>query len=253
MEEITNSAPWPPGPRRGWKTPKRAHSLIKILRILFWLLGGFSFLLIVLSFTRIPYDVHVWLGSHKSDYKFYPDEIIFLGGSGMPSESNLIRLYYVSELSKKFPQAKIMIVHPEEEDVIEDMINELMIRGIDTSKIETEKSGTNTRGQATNVAMHYPRLLRRHVLIVTSAESMLRTVKAFRKAGFESVGGQSAYEIPMYGNLGYDFKKSGGKIYSPDVSKNVALRYNFWNYLKLEITCLREFVALGYYWLNGWI
>jgi uncharacterized SAM-binding protein YcdF (DUF218 family) len=195
----------------------------------------------------------MWLGSHKSSYKFYPDEIIFLGGSGMPSESNLIRLYYVSELSKKFPQSKILVVHPEDREVIEDMKQELVVRGIDSLKIQTEMTGTNTYSQAVNVAKSYPHLLKRHVLIVTSAESMLRTVQAFRKAGFESVGGQSAYEVPMFIDLGYDFKKSGGKIYSPDVSKNLALRYNFWNYLKLEITCLREFTALGYYWLNGWI
>ena len=221
--------------------------------IFLWSLGIISFLLLIISFTRLPYDVHRWLGTHKSSYKFYPDEIIFLGGSGMPSESNLIRLYYVSELSKKFPQAKIMIVHPEEEDVIEDMKHELVIRGVDSSKIETEKAGTNTRSQAASVARDFPHLLQKHVLLVTSAEGMLRTVKSFRKAGFESVGGQAAYEVPMFGDLGYDFKKSGGKMYVPDVSNNVALRYNFWNYLKLEITCLREFTALGYYWMNGWI
>jgi uncharacterized SAM-binding protein YcdF (DUF218 family) len=195
----------------------------------------------------------MWLGSHKSGYKFYPDEIIFLGGSGMPSESNLIRLYYVSELSKKFPQAKILVVHPEDLEVIEDMKQELIVRGIDSSKIQTEMTGTNTHSQALSVASNYPHLLKQHVLLVTSTESMLRTVKAFRKAGFESVGGQSAYEVPMFIDLGYDFKKSGGKIYVPDVSKNVTLRYNFWNYLKLEVTCLREFVALAYYWMNGWI
>jgi uncharacterized SAM-binding protein YcdF (DUF218 family) len=224
-----------------------------ISRIIFLCLGIFSFMLLILSFTRVPYDVHAWLGSHKSGYKFYPDEIIFLGGSGMPSESNLIRLYYVSELSKKYPQSRIMIVHPEEENVITDMFDELIIRGVDSTKIDSEKAGTNTRGQALNVAKHFPQLLNKHVLVVTSTESMLRTVKAFRKAGFESVGGQPAYEIPMYGYLGYDFRKSGGKIFVPDVSKNLALRYNFWNYLKLEITCLREFTALGYYWINGWI
>jgi len=225
----------------------------KICRIIFFSLGIFSFILVIISFTRIPYDVQVWLGSHESSYKFYPDEIVFLGGSGMPSESNLIRLYYVSELSRKYPQAKILVVHPIDESVIADMKEELVLRGVDSSKIEIEKEGTNTHDQSMNIALHFPRLLKRHVLIVTSTESMLRTVNTFRKAGFESVGGQSAYEIPMFVDLGYNFKKSGGKIYSPDVSGNLALRYNFWNYLKLEISCMREFTAIGYYWLNGWI
>lgn len=227
--------------------------LKKIFKIIFFSLGMFSFLLLVLSFTRLPYDVHRWLGTHQSTYKFYPDEIIFLGGSGMPSESNLIRLYYVSELSKKYPQSKVMIVHPIDESVIADMRDELILRGVDSAKIEIEKEGTNTHDQAANISKDYLRLLNQHVLVVTSAESMLRTVKTFRKAGFESVGGQSAFENPMFADLSYNFEKSGGKIYSPDVSGNLALRYNFWNYLKLEVTCIREFTAMGYYWLNGWI
>ena len=73
----------------------------------------------------------------------------------MPSEGNLIRLYYVSELSKKYPQAKILIVHPEEDDVISDMITELVIRDIDSTKIETEKAGTNTRSQALSIATDF--------------------------------------------------------------------------------------------------
>ncbi|CAN5457303.1 hypothetical protein BH11BAC1_BH11BAC1_24230 [soil metagenome] len=225
----------------------------KFFKKIFFVLGIVAFILVVFSFTRIPYDVQVWLGTHESTYKFYPDEIVFLGGSGMPSESNLIRLYYVSKLSKKYPQSKIIIVHPIDESVIADMRDELILRGVDSTKISIEKEGTNTHDQAMKIALHHPQFLKRHLLIVTSSESMLRTVSAFRKAGFESVGGQSAYDVPMFVDLGYDFKKSGGKIYSPDVSGNIALRYNFWNYLKLEISCVREFVAMGYYWLNGWI
>lgn len=232
---------------------KISHMLKKAFRIIFFSLGVISFTLLLFSFTRLPYDVHRWLGTHKSSYKFYPDEIIFLGGSGMPSESNLIRLYYVSELAKKYPQSKLMIVHPTDESVIADMRDELILRGVDSFKIEFEKEGTNTHDQAVNIAKDYPKLLNKHVLVVTSAESMLRTVKTFRKAGFESVGGQSAFENPMFVDLGYNFKKSGGKIYSPDVSENLALRYNFWNYLKLEISCIREFTAMGYYWMNGWV
>ncbi len=33
----------------------------------------------------------------------------------------------------------------------------------------------------------------------------------------------------------------------------LAIRYNFWNYLKLEITVLREYMAITWYWLRGWI
>lgn len=225
----------------------------KILGFLFYSLGALAFLLLFFSFTRIPYDVQQWLGSSRSNYKFYPDEIVFLGGSGMPSESNLIRLYYTGELSKKYPQARIMIVHPVDNNVIPDMHAELILRGVDPEKIDILDEGTNTRDQVVNLAKVHPELLKKHVLLITSPESMLRTAMTFRKAGFESIGGHSASDNPMYADLRYDFKKSGGKIYSPDVSGNLALRYNFWNYLKIEISCIREFVAIGYYWVNGWI
>ena len=93
----------------------------------------------------------------------------------------------------------------------------------------------------------------KRMLVVTSPENMYRTVKAFRKAGFTEVGGESAFEVAMFVDLGYNHKRIGGKKYLPDVSDDMALRFNFWNYLKLEITCLREYVAIVYYKLNGWI
>ncbi len=227
--------------------------LKKIFRIVFFSLGIFSFILIIFSFTRVPYNVHTWLGTHGSESKFYPDEIVLLGGSGMPSESNLIRIYWTSVLSQKFSLAKILIVHPKDESVIAEIRNQLLQNGIDSSKIEIEKRGTNTHDQAMNIGNDFPSFISKNILIVTSPENMLRSVKTFRKIGFHNVGGQAAFETAMFVDLGYDFRKNGGKIYVPDVSKNLALRYNFWNYLKLEITCLREFVALGYYKLNGWI
>jgi hypothetical protein len=57
----------------------------------------------------------------------------------------------------------------------------------------------------------------------------------------------------MFIDLGYGHRRIGGKAWVPDVSQEAGLRYTFWNYLKLEITCLREYVAIAYYWLNDWI
>jgi hypothetical protein len=57
----------------------------------------------------------------------------------------------------------------------------------------------------------------------------------------------------MHHEFGYAHKAIGGKPYVPDVSRAPGFRYTFWNYLKLEVTCLREYVAIAYYRLNGWL
>ena len=35
--------------------------------------------------------------------------------------------------------------------------------------------------------------------------------------------------------------------------RNVALRYNMWSYMQYEIIVLREYTAIAYYWVKGWI
>jgi len=225
----------------------------KTFRWLILVLGAFALLLSILAFTSIPYDISRWLGTSESTYTFEPDAIVFLGGSGMPSEANLMRLYYTSYLAVQYPHAKVIILHPKDTATIADMRSELMLRKVDSTRIWIEKRGTNTREQALTLAQDYNELLSQNIVLVTSSENMRRTVKTFRKAGFLHVGGQSSFETAMFADLSFDFKKAGGKVLVPDVSSNMALRYNFWNYLKLEITCLREFIALGYYQLNGWI
>jgi uncharacterized SAM-binding protein YcdF (DUF218 family) len=171
----------------------------------------------------------------------------------MPSESNLMRLYYVSRLADQFPSAKIIIAHPIDTVVISLMRDELLINDVDSSRIIIEKEGTNTREQALQLASLENGISEKGMLLVTSPENMYRTIRTFRKAGFVKVGGQSAFENAMFVDLSYNHKRIGGKKYIPDVSGNMSLRYTFWNYFKLEITCIREFTAIVYYKLNGWI
>jgi uncharacterized SAM-binding protein YcdF (DUF218 family) len=237
--------------------PKNMDKLLLILkqsfRWIFLSLGALTFLLLVLSFTRVPYDVMAWLGKSGNKYDFKPDAIVILGGSGMPSEANLIRLYYTSAMAARFPESGVWIIHPKDTIVISEMRDELMLHKVDSLRIHIEKRGTNTREQALCLAHDYPGLLEQHVVFITSPENMRRTTATFRKAGFKHVGGEAAFENAMFVDLGFDFKKLGGKGYMPDVSDKLGLRYNFWNYLKLEINCLREFTAIIYYKLNGWI
>jgi len=226
---------------------------LRILRRSIFSLGFLFLFLIIFAFTRVPYDVHRWLGLHNSKYEFTPDYIVFLGGSGMPSESNLMRLYYVSRLASQFPDARIIIAHPIDTVVISLMREELLTNDVDSSRIMIEKEGTNTREQALQLSSLENGILQKGMLLVTSPENMYRTIRTFRKAGFAKVGGQSAFENAMFVDLTYNHKRIGGKKYVPDVSGNMSLRYTFWNYFKLEVTCIREFTAIFYYKMNGWI
>jgi len=170
----------------------------------------------------------------------------------MPSEENLIRLYYTAVVGNtgNFP---VIVAHPFDSTVYDKIKQELMIRGIDSSRIFFEKSGSNTRAQALNLVKYFPETVHSKIVLVTSPENVLRSVLVFRKLGFTNVGGCPAFGSDMNIDLSFDSNLLGGKKYIPDVGNNLKLRYNFWNYLKLEIICLREFTALGYYKLMGWI
>lgn len=223
-----------------------------IRQILIWL-GIFSLLMMVLACTRIPFDLHRWLGTKVSAFHFSPAVIVMFGGSGMPSESNLIRLYYVKELALIYPRAQVLLAHPNDSGTVYEMKAFLVAFGIDSLRISALYEGNNTREQAMLLSRHYAGIENEKIAVVTSPEHMYRTVKTLRKLNFKNVGGVAAFENPLFINLGYDYRKIGGKKYVPDVSGNLSLRYNFWNYLKLEIICFREYFAIAYYKINGWI
>jgi len=227
--------------------------LVKIFRYSIYTLGFFFLFLILLAFTRIPFDIHYWLGTANSAFYLKPDYIIMLGGSGMPSESNLMRLYYTADLAHQYPEASVIVAHPIDTAIISLMDAELVAHGVDSSRIIIEKCGTNTREQALEIAGLVKGIKEKPIVIVTSMENMYRTMRVFRKLGFKNAGGRAAFENSMFVDLSYNHKRIGGREYMPDVSESMNLRYNFWNYLKLEITCLREFTAILYYKLNGWI
>jgi len=216
-------------------------------------IGSVFIVLVALAFTRIPYDIHRWLGYTVSTYTYKPEYLVMLGGSGMPSESNLIRLYYLQNLATKFPESKIIITHPYDTAVVLEMVDFIFKMGVKKDRISIMLKGTNTREQASELISAFPALQSSKIVIVTSPENMYRSILTFKKLHFKQVGGEPAYENAMYVDLSYDRKKLGEKYYVPDVSENMSLRYDFWNYLKLEVTVLRELTAILYYKLNGWI
>jgi uncharacterized SAM-binding protein YcdF (DUF218 family) len=214
-----------------------------------FLFGIFTFLLFLLSFTDIPFLAYHKLGTGLPPLHEKPDVIVVMGGSGMPSPDGLIRTYFASEAAKLFPTAEIIIALPyNEEDSLYQldlMANELVIRGIDSTRIIYEPLGYNTRSQAVNIGAMYTNKSQIDMLIVTTPEHMYRSIQSFKKVGFLQVGGLPTFEKPL----------DEVKLQEDEdaESPNLAFRYNMWSYLNYELVVLREYFAISYYKLKGWI
>ena len=195
----------------------------------------------------------------------------------MPSESGLIRCWYAAKAANHFTKAKIIIALPGDtttkKSSINSMKNELLIRGIAADRILLENTGTNTRAQALNIIQTISNIEQRmlngdyirnskfvdryskfkSLLIVTSPEHLTRAVLTFKEAGFKKVDGVPAFEEAIEGDISFNGKKLGGRKWIPDIGKNITLRYEFWTQMNYEFLLLREFFALSYYKMEGWI
>ncbi|MDA3890816.1 MAG: YdcF family protein [Salinivirgaceae bacterium] len=221
----------------------------------FFLLGIVFFLMILLSFTTLPFWMYFNLGQTTSTYCSSPDYIVVLGGGGMPSESGLMRTYRASEISKKHPNAKVIIALPgdtsDEYSSVNLMRQELINRGVDSLKIMLENAGCNTRMQALNIFETIGSSSK--VLIVTSPDHMYRATKAFKKAGMQYASGKPALEKAIESELFFNQDDLGGKNCLINVGYNTQIRYQFWNHFRYQILVYREYAAISYYKLKGWI
>ncbi|WP_321289126.1 YdcF family protein [uncultured Sunxiuqinia sp.] len=234
----------------------------KILKFLkrFVFAAGILFLILLgLSFTTSPYYAYHWLGTSLAEVNEKPEYIIMLGGGGMPSQSNLMRAWFVVDAAHQFPTSKVIISIPgnlnDSLSTPKRVATDLIKRGISKDRILFEQHGTNTRWQALNLRLLHGRLLtQKSLLIVTSPEHMRRSVLCFQKVGFTKVNALPAFENMLEADLSFDDDKLGGnQLPIPNIGKSKSFRYQFWNHLKYEILIARELAALGYYKLRGWI
>ncbi len=230
------------------------RALRRALRLLVRSLGLLALLMVLLSFTSLPWRIHQALGTAAGTCAgIAPRVIVVLGGSGMPSGPELLRLQHAAALATQYPASAVVVVHPTDPAVMDAMLHELLHRGVAGERLIAVREGTNTREQALVLHTMWPAFHQVPMALVTAPENSYRSVRAFRKVGFQNVCGDPAWDNPMYIDLAYDHRRVGGKRYAPDVSGSNALRYDVWNRLKLQVTCLRESLAIGYYRLNGWI
>ncbi len=227
----------------------------KILARFFILLGVIFLIMIILSFTSLPFWMYYYLGISHNNIKETPDYIVVLGGGGIPSESGLMRSYKAVKASKKYPKAKLIVALPgnvkDSTSSVNLMRHEIISRGIDSLKILLEPIGTNTRMQAIKISEMIN--FNANILIVTSPEHMYRATRVFIKAGLKNTGGEPAFEDAIESVLTYNDDELGGNKYILDIGNNTQLRYQFWNHFKYQIIVYREYFAIAYYKLKGWI
>lgn len=225
----------------------------RCLRRVSLVLGSLALLMLVLAFTRLPFDAHRWLGTAGGLCIQPPELILVLSGSGMPSGPELMRCDAAASWARVSPAAEVVLALPADTMLAAAMVHELGLKGVAPDRITLLMLGRNTREQALHASTALPQALHRQVALVTAPEHMYRALLTFRKLGFTRIAGAPAFEHALFEDLRYAHGDIGGKRYVPDVSGQLSLRYDVWNRLKLEITCLREWTALAYYSLNGWI
>jgi uncharacterized SAM-binding protein YcdF (DUF218 family) len=231
----------------------------KIIKVCLLTSGIFFLVIVLLSFTSLPFWGYYWLGTSKTKILGKPDYIILLGGGGMPSESSLMRAFFVYRAAVESPESRIVISIPgDPADSLSTarlVAAELISKGIAPERILYEQTATNTRSEAIQLQnFNQEKLLDKAILLVTSPEHMRRSVLVFRKAGFTKINALPTFENAIEASLFFDDDQLGGnKTLVPDIGAHTSVRYQFWNHLKYEILIAREMAALGYYKLRGWI
>jgi uncharacterized SAM-binding protein YcdF (DUF218 family) len=237
---------------------KKEFVLIRVyswLKHLLFSVGVLFILLLFVCFTPYPWRVLTWLGHDPVPLEGEPDGIVLLSGGGIPSESGLMRCYEAAVAARRYSNAYVVVAMPEEADEqvssTRRMFEEFEMRGVPRMRLKLEGRGRNTHEQAVNTfAMLGAATNQPVLLIVTSPDHMRRSLKTFRKAGFTHVFGSAAYDVAVNADLRYDVDTLG---LQGAVGQSLAVRYTFWNNLMIEARIVREFFALGYYRIMGWI
>jgi uncharacterized SAM-binding protein YcdF (DUF218 family) len=195
------------------------------------------------------------LGVSEYELSEDPKYIVVMSGSGIPSESGLMRTYRAAEIAKKYETAKIIITMPGDTTDTTSACylikNELILRNIAEERILHENNGTNTRSQAMEVRKLIPN--NPSIIIVTSPEHIYRSLKTFHKVGLTNSTGKAAYAQPVLASFEFDDDELGGNNMIPKIGNNTQLRYQFWSHLKFQIIVYREYTAIAFYKLKGWI
>ena len=184
-----------------------------------------------------------------------PEYIVVMSGGGIPSESGLMRTYKTAEVANIYTDAKVIVTMPgDTADTNAScylMKQEIVLRGVNPNRIIFENIGTNTRSQAQEVQ----KIIKTNapVLLITSPEHIYRSIKCLNKVGLTNVSGEPSWAQEMEADFSFNDEKLGGNKAIPNIGNNIQLRYQFWNHLGYQIRVYREYLAIAFYKLKGWI
>jgi len=238
--------------------------LLRVLRGALMLIGGLVLLYIALLFTPLPWHLYkgLWAVPNPSDLP--PTHILVMGGSGIPGESGLMRTFYAAEAARQNPNAAVWIAMPldaADSPASRAYLDEIQLRGIPTHRVRILEGGRNTREQALRLAA---RLAEDSdaacVMIVTSPEHTRRTAAAIRNTCDISLTAFPAFPISLEDSLPWRAEElnipdtaTATQTVIPDFGASMYLRYNLWANLRYMNESFREYAALLYYRLQGWI
>ncbi len=231
--------------------------ILQIIKTIVFINGLIFSLMIVLSFTDLPYLWYHRLGTALQQPQLKsPDYIVLMGAGGMPGPQSLLRCSYAALVANKYPESQIIIALPADTNDFlqtdhQKMIDEIVMRGIEPNRIISETAGTNTFLQATHI-MQIISDKQAELLIITSPEHMYRSILTFRKIGFQQVNGIPAFEGTFDDQLLISEDQKDNRSYL-NAENYLDLRYNMWNYLQYQIIVMRELTAISYYKLRGYI
>jgi len=182
-----------------------------------------------------------WLRCARTSPHPAPRAVVVLGGSGVPSDQTLLRLYFAAEFGRSLTGAVFVCALPADEDPattsVGRMRDELVLRGIPREAIRLETRGRSTHQQA----VHTRELLgagagSEPIVVVTSGYHLRRAWLAFRAAGFTNATVLAAHNVDNEADSGWF----------------AGLRYGFWGTLGAQAEIVRELVAIAAYKLRGW-
>lgn len=232
------------------------YRVSRFVRALVLLAAVVGILQLSFAVFGIPRGLTYWLKCGNVPRPEHPDWIIVLGGSGIPSSTSLMRAYYGAHCALAHPNAGCIVALPAENDTPHNssqrLRHELVIRGVDPTRIRAETRGMNTHEQAANIArMLGPEGRRSPIIIVSSPYHLRRAFLCFKQAGFEHIGLLASHSVSSEEDYGKATQAWSG-LGSPR-SFIGHLRYGLWINLSAEVWITRELIGLAVYKVRGWI
>lgn len=233
------------------------------------LLGLAALLLGALQFTNLPWLAYKRLADVPHPSPREPSIILLMGGGGIPGDTGLMRTYYAARAAEQHPRARILVAMPfgaAQSCASRAYLDELRLRGVPPERISILAGGGNTREQALRLAEHLgPGASTEAVLIVSDPSHIRRVAGSLRGAGIVQVAAMPAQpfsieDSPPWSSLAdpaplppHTELTAQPLIPAPSTRISPRWRYDIWTHLGFSHKALREYVALAYYRLRGWI